>query len=59
MIKYWDGRPGSLPGLEPDEYLVWDCDANMPLPGWYRLRGKSMIDPIGPFKTEQEARGQR
>ena len=54
-IVYWDGKPGSIPGLQSDEYLVWDCDRQEPMPGWYRLE-TGLIDPIGPFDTEAEAR---
>jgi hypothetical protein len=52
-IYYWDGKPGTAPGCAPDEYLVWDCDNNKSLPGWY-VGGPS--DPLGPFDTEMKAR---
>lgn len=53
-IFYWDGKPGSLATLAPDEYLVWDCDQNAPVPGWY-WRTSPAGDPMGPFATEAEA----
>ena len=53
-IIYWDGKPGSIPELAPNEYLVWDCDNNKPMPGWYILES-GLIDPIGPFLTWQQA----
>jgi hypothetical protein len=55
-IFYWDGKPGTAPGTAPDEYLVWDCDANAPMPGWY---WGGPVDPHGPFATKQAAQANK
>lgn len=58
-VFHWDGKPGSLASLEPDEHLVWDCDKNEPMPGWYWWACNPGClpdgEPSGPFSTAEGA----
>lgn len=58
-VFHWDGEQGTAPTTEPDEYLVWDCDKNEPMPGWYWWPCFPGClpdsEPSGPFASYKEA----
>jgi hypothetical protein len=57
QLIYWDGKPGTLQGLDPDEHLVVDCDNGRPMPGWYWVADlfEGLSDPVGPFASRSDA----